>query len=1197
MHVVSRARAALFLSLSLMLAASPAHAGVWESLARGSHRVFNSQCTPTAAQGQTPGAAPAAGAPRTEDCDPRVDPVRALQQDARHLNQDVFLAALAEERRLQDQCAVDFARELSGGPRFEQFASDLQDKVQILTENMAAALRLDQQLSQIGQRRRMGARGHREGDEAEMERLRAQMRRHMAAIAAIENSIPLGSHQEISRFVNQQMQAVGRDAFTIGGLSREGAPRLQPIDAARFRAELRAALGRAQTGMERDQRVLQEGVRSGGSGLDRATRESLAQDRDLMESFFARHPALRNTTQAVACQVDASYGRGAEARDQALLVGSIAATVGSLGVGALVRGGAAAVSLSTPARLAAARGVLTVRSARVLSSAAIGLDTVTGLQQIDTACFQNQRSTRVSAAGPVTANRCDSYRVEALSQENCALAVGLTALGVGLSSEAGQRLAARALPGGRTPATAAAADQPRPPPAARVGDPPSPPPASPGSEVVPAAPAAPPTRVASGIAEADRPRVERAREVLGGREFTPAQEAAIVRAHNVGVGQPGRDGSPARVGNYTRAQIDEKTDILRRAGFEVEDRRRLIESGTVGVAGGRPPGVQTDFVSYVNPQGQRVGGRIVGQDPWGGQILERVVDGRVVRENVPPNLAGSMRDSATARMMMERTGQPEVDRFREAFTRTDISGDAAFISFQVEGRGTRFGARVVRQDQGQVVVRFEDGSERVLSASELLTARLSATARRELGDAPPTVVGRTDPPPVARPAEPAPLRAPPEEPPPPPSVPRPPSVAVQAAPPQGPEQFVSYVSPSGERVPARVVELRSDGGRVVESFEDGRAVRRVLSPVEARTARTSVNARVVHERVADANVNRFRDALRDARLMSGDNRYISMEVGGNGMRLPAVVIDQSDTAVRVRIRDPQGSLSERVLTPEELLTARYSSSSRTVFQDLPGADPQRELARLQPGVAAPLRSAPVPQPPVGPRPGGVGEVAAPSGRGPASLPPRADAPATPLRLPNRDEALRVYRDEIDRLAPLMGSSQPEPRMAYASNGYWRQWYGGNLSELPDQGWKFHVGAKPESALEIARTLVPELVRRGIEHKVVDNLAQFAAQNGSQAGKFITIYPPNDAQARVIAELVSDILRRRGLRSSDFVQPPGEAVLGHGVFGRYGRFTGGNLTDPRTGREIPNSRDKILLPDGRLVPDVRGVTRPDGIPPL
>ena len=429
-----------------------AHAGVWETLARGSHQVFNSQCArPTATP---PPGGPTAGGLPAEECDPRTDPVRALQHDARHLNQDVFFAALAEERRLQDQCAVDFATELLRGSRFEDVASDFQDKVQLLAENMASTLRLDHQLSQIAQRRRVGTRGRREGDEAEMERLRQQLRRHLAATAAIENSIPLGSHPEVSRFIQQEVQRLGADAFTLGGMSQAEPPPLRPIERGRFRAGLRDTLRRAQTAMWRDQNVLQNGVRSGGSDLDRATRESLAQDRDLIETFFARNPGLRDSTQAIACQVDAAYGRGAEARDQALLVGSIAATAGSFGVGWLARGGAAAVSLSTPARLAAARGVLTVRSARVLSSAAIGLDTVTGLQQIDTACFQNQRGTRISSTAPATADRCESYHVEGLAQESCSLAVGLTALGIGLSSEAGQRLASRALNRNRQPATA-----------------------------------------------------------------------------------------------------------------------------------------------------------------------------------------------------------------------------------------------------------------------------------------------------------------------------------------------------------------------------------------------------------------------------------------------------------------------------------------------------------------------------------------------------------------------------------------------------------------------------------------------------------------------------------------------------------------------------------------------------------------------
>jgi hypothetical protein len=350
---------------------------------------------------------------------------------------------------------VDFATELLRGSRFEDVAADFQDKVQLLAENMASALRLDHQLSQIAQRRRVGARGRREGDEAEMERLRQQLRRHLSATAAIENSIPLGSHPEVSRYIQQEVQRLGADAFTLGGMSQAASPSLRPMEPSRFRAGLRDALRRAQTAMWRDQNVLQNGVRSGGTDLDRATRESLAQDRDLIETFFARNPRLRESTQDIACQVDAAYGRGAEARDQALLVGSIAATAGSFGVGWLARGGAAAVSLSTPARLAAARSVLTVRSARVLSSAAIGLDTVTGLQQIDTACFQNQRGTRISSTGPATADRCESYKVEGLAQENCTLAVGLTALGVGLSTEAGQRFVTGALnrnrPAGTTP--------------------------------------------------------------------------------------------------------------------------------------------------------------------------------------------------------------------------------------------------------------------------------------------------------------------------------------------------------------------------------------------------------------------------------------------------------------------------------------------------------------------------------------------------------------------------------------------------------------------------------------------------------------------------------------------------------------------------------------------------------------------------
>ncbi len=73
------------------------------------------------------------------------------------------------------------------------------------------------------------------------------------------------------------------------------------------------------------------------------------------------------------------------------------------------------------------------------------------------------------------------------------------------------------------------------------------------------------------------------------------QQRAVQTAHEVGTSrvthpdgtvevivEAGRDGTPARVGNYTDAQLRQKAEILRSAGFTPEERRVLIERGIVG---------------------------------------------------------------------------------------------------------------------------------------------------------------------------------------------------------------------------------------------------------------------------------------------------------------------------------------------------------------------------------------------------------------------------------------------------------------------------------------------------------------------------------------------------------------------------------------------------------------------------------------
>ena len=72
-------------------------------------------------------------------------------------------------------------------------------------------------------------------------------------------------------------------------------------------------------------------------------------------------------------------------------------------------------------------------------------------------------------------------------------------------------------------------------------------------------------------------------ERILGRELNAQEMNSLERAHLVGVGQRGEDGSVARAGNYTFTQIREKSAILSNAGFTRRERRKLIEEGIVGL--------------------------------------------------------------------------------------------------------------------------------------------------------------------------------------------------------------------------------------------------------------------------------------------------------------------------------------------------------------------------------------------------------------------------------------------------------------------------------------------------------------------------------------------------------------------------------------------------------------------------------------
>jgi hypothetical protein len=139
------------------------------------------------------------------------------------------------------------------------------------------------------------------------------------------------------------------------------------------------------------------------------------------------------------------------------------------------------------------------------------------------------------------------------------------------------------------------------------------------------------------------------------------------------------------------------------------------------------------------------------------------------------------------------------------------------------------------------------------------------------------------------------------------------------------------------------------------------------------------------------------------------------------------------------------------------------------------------------------------------------------------------------------------------------------------------------SSRPEQGWKLHVAAGLLTAEAVLRRSLPPILDEGVDFKVVASIWQLAALNEglgglSQVGKFITVYPNDDAQAVRLARALHEVTK--GLA--------GPAILSDRalwprslVHYRYGGFGDLQMRTP-LGELLP----AIRAPDGSLVPDRR-----------
>lgn len=74
-------------------------------------------------------------------------------------------------------------------------------------------------------------------------------------------------------------------------------------------------------------------------------------------------------------------------------------------------------------------------------------------------------------------------------------------------------------------------------------------------------------------------RLVAAQKLLGSTPLSQQQQEAILKAHTVGANEPG-----AGVYHYDQPQLRQKAEILKEAGFNPEERGKLIEAGIVGLA-------------------------------------------------------------------------------------------------------------------------------------------------------------------------------------------------------------------------------------------------------------------------------------------------------------------------------------------------------------------------------------------------------------------------------------------------------------------------------------------------------------------------------------------------------------------------------------------------------------------------------------
>ncbi|GAB3146372.1 class III lanthionine synthetase LanKC [Micromonospora sonneratiae] len=150
--------------------------------------------------------------------------------------------------------------------------------------------------------------------------------------------------------------------------------------------------------------------------------------------------------------------------------------------------------------------------------------------------------------------------------------------------------------------------------------------------------------------------------------------------------------------------------------------------------------------------------------------------------------------------------------------------------------------------------------------------------------------------------------------------------------------------------------------------------------------------------------------------------------------------------------------------------------------------------------------------------------------------------------------------------------------------------------LPQQGWKIHVSAGLDNAERVLDTVWDYCVERGLAFKFLRGPRMLLLRNAKYArrgssGKFITIYPRDEAELELVCRQLAELLDGEAgpYILSDLRYGTGPVYVRYGGFAaRYCLSDDGRLVpaiaDP-TGTLVPDRRDPVFhLPDWVTLPE-------------